>query len=99
MIRGTLMNRPDSPPPEECANCGAEIPRDAKACPACGADERTGWRETSVYDDLDLPESAYGDEGDNSPKPGNRVNGIAWYWWAVGVALIILLVAGALALR
>ncbi|MDO8544144.1 MAG: zinc ribbon domain-containing protein [Opitutaceae bacterium] len=34
-------------PPEECANCGAEIPRGAKACPECGADERTGWRETT----------------------------------------------------
>lgn len=95
------MSRPDSlPPPKECANCGAEIPRHAKACPECGADERTGWRETSVYDDLDLPESAYADEGDNSRKRyGNRVNGIAWYWWMAGVALIILLIAGAVSGR
>ena len=87
-------------PPQECANCGAKIPRDAKACPECGADERTGWRETSLYDDLDLPESAYEDENEKArPRPVNRVNGIAWYWWIVGVAMLLLLVSGAIALR
>jgi len=30
-------------PPEECGQCGEAIPRDAYCCPACGADERTGW--------------------------------------------------------
>ena len=29
-------------PPEECAQCGATIPRHARACPECGA-------ETEVY--------------------------------------------------
>ncbi|MEI6862071.1 MAG: zinc-ribbon domain-containing protein, partial [Verrucomicrobiota bacterium] len=43
-------------PPDVCANCGADIPRSAYACPECGADERTGWRETSPEDGLDLPE-------------------------------------------
>lgn len=90
----------DRPTPRECANCGAEIPPAAKACPECGADERTGWRETSVYDDLDLPESAYENDDDVANRSGkNVVNGIAWYWWMAGVALIILLIAGAVALR
>ena len=42
--------------PAECANCGAAIPRRARACPECGADERTGWRENDAtrYDGLDL---------------------------------------------
>jgi hypothetical protein len=31
-------------PPEFCPNCGAEVPRKAKACPECGADEETGLR-------------------------------------------------------
>lgn len=88
------------PPPDECANCGAEIPRHAKACPECGADERTGWRETSVYDDLDLPDSAYEDDAAPKRAPATpRVNGIAWYWWVVGVALLVLFALGALALR
>jgi RNA polymerase subunit RPABC4/transcription elongation factor Spt4 len=90
------MSKP-LPPPAECANCGAAIPRNAKACPECGADERTGWRETSVYDDLDLPEAAW-EENENEKLAHSRntlrVNGIPWYWWCVGVVLAGLLVAG-----
>jgi hypothetical protein len=76
-------------PPEECANCGSPIPRHCRACPECGADEQTGWRETSLYDDLDLPESAYEDDSAaRRPPPTRRVNGIAWYWWTIGVVVI-----------
>ena len=95
---------PERRPPEECANCGAAIPRNAKACPECGADERTGWRENaeSIYDGLDLPDEAFADES----KPGSAmrrqrersVNGIPWYWWCVGVALAFILVFGWLGL-
>ena len=80
------------PPPEECANCGAAIPRSARACPECGADERTGWRETSVYDDLDLPDAAFEDEA-SSPlpsRPPRAINGLAWYWWAAALCLLLL---------
>ena len=76
-----------NPPPDECANCGAEIPRDAKACPECGADERTGWRETSVYDDLDLPDAAYDEETPRAPRRAR----LAWYW--IVTALIAIAVA------
>ena len=72
-------------PPEECANCGAAIPRKAHACPHCGADERTGWRETSVYDGLNLPDSAYDDGGASK----QRRQGLAWYWIVAIVAGII----------
>lgn len=89
-------------PPSECANCGAAIPRHAKACPECGADERTGWRETDLYDGLDLPEEAFAEE-DAPTRPRRslstvRVNGVAWYWWCAGIVLLIVLVLGALAL-
>jgi hypothetical protein len=79
-----------NPPPEECANCGAAISRDARACPQCGADERTGWRETDIYDGLDLPDEK---EPDSRASRGERkVNGIAWYWWCVGIGLVLLLI-------
>ena len=92
------------PPPEECANCGAAIPRTARACPECGADERTGWRDHSMYDGLDLPDDAWRDDADpGDPAPARqrttRVNGVPWYWWCVGLALLAALVAGGLALR
>jgi NMD protein affecting ribosome stability and mRNA decay len=28
---------------EICPNCGADVPRNAKACPECGSDENSGW--------------------------------------------------------
>ncbi|WP_255558863.1 large ribosomal subunit protein bL32 [Horticoccus luteus] len=79
-----------TPPPAECAQCGAPIPPRAHACPACGADERTGWRETSIYDGLELPDSAFADD-DAPPRPRvprRHINGIAWYWWCFAVAFI-----------
>lgn len=90
------------PPPDECANCGAAIPRNAKACPECGADERTGWRETDPYDALDLPAGAFEDERTEPRslrRPPARVNGVPWYWWAVAALLLVLLAASFLRLR
>jgi len=88
------MSKP--PPPDECAQCGVEIPRQARACPECGADERTGWREMSVYDGLDLPPESF-EEGSEKPARRDReraVNGLAWYWWVVAVALLTLVATG-----
>jgi len=48
--------------PVNCAVCGAEIPPGTKACPECGADDRTGWRESSIYDGLDLPDDEFNHE-------------------------------------
>lgn len=89
------------PAPTECANCGASIPRSAKACPECGADERTGWREQSVYDDLDLPDEAWTDDNEaKKPTPvSKRVNGVPWYWWLVGAILLALFIGGVLGMR
>lgn len=86
------------PPPDECANCGAEIPRNARACPECGADERTGWRENSIYDGLDLP----GGDDDAPPTPGGRrghQGGLAWYWIAAFILVLATLVLTAFGLR
>ena len=87
--------------PAECANCGAAIPRGAKACPECGADERTGWRENehTRYDGLDLPEEAFEDERAKRSQPVRRVNGVPWYWWCVGALLVLALIAWAFGLR
>ncbi len=91
------MPRPT--PPEECANCGAAIPRNALACPHCGADERTGWRETSIYDGLDLPgESWSGDDESPARKHPRRHGGLPWYWTAVIILVLAILILGALGL-
>ncbi len=89
-------------PPDECAHCGAAIPRQAKACPECGADERTGWREADPYDGIDLPDEAFADDSTEDdvrrPALAPRVNGVAWYWWMVGIVLLFLFVASLLGL-
>ena len=38
---------------------GAEIPRNAKACPECGSDEKTGWSEEARAGGLDLPDENF----------------------------------------
>ncbi len=88
-----MRSAPDSAP-AECAVCGTPLARSARACPECGADERTGWRETSVYDGIDLP--------DDEPvaihaRPG-RPAGLPWYWLAVAALLLFLLGFSALGL-
>jgi len=81
-------------PPEECAVCGAEIPRTARACPECGADERTGWREQSIYDGLDLPDD---EAASAAPRSGRA--GPAWYWLAAAILLLLILGFSTLGLR
>jgi len=54
-------------PPSECPVCGEDVPRGARACPGCGADERSGWNEEATrYDGLNLPAEAFGND---SPPP------------------------------
>jgi predicted amidophosphoribosyltransferase len=89
----------DPEPPTECAQCGADIPPRARACPGCGADERTGWREQSVYDGLNLPD----EDTDNDPRSTARSSRprdrLAWYWVLTIVAVLLLLIVSALGLR
>lgn len=77
--------------PEICPHCGAEVPPNARACPACGSDEQTGWSKQARYDSLDLPEENFDYDdfvkrefGDEKPLPC----GIRWFWWLVALLLI-----------
>lgn len=68
------------------------MPAGALACPECGADERTGWKEDeadgvffedpeSGFDYDDFVEREFG----HGPKPP----GMSWGWWLVGVLLLV----------
>lgn len=81
-------------PPENCPNCGADVPRTAKACPGCGADEETGWAEDAqqaTTADLGLPEENF-DYADfvkrEFTRPSPKPQGLSWVWWLVGIALV-----------
>ncbi|HLP24086.1 MAG TPA: zinc ribbon domain-containing protein [Acidobacteriota bacterium] len=77
-------------PPSECPVCGAAVPRDARACPECGADERSGWNEDEArYDGLDLPDEAFEDTRKHEPEPRG---GRDYVWLFVTVALVLALI-------
>jgi hypothetical protein len=74
--------------PEVCPNCGAEVPRNAKACPECGSDEQTGWSEEAHTGGLGLPDEEFDYDdfvkrefGREGPVP----HGMHWFWWIVAV--------------
>ena len=67
------------------------MPAGAKACPHCGADERTGWSEETYLDGVDLPEdeegsehrrSQAGEEGGVLPRGGRA-------WLALGLVVLL----------
>ena len=81
-------------PPAVCPNCGATVPRNAKACPECGSDDQTGWSEEAGSGGLDLPDEDFNyDEyvkrefGKEGPVP----RGLHWFWWVVAIVLVVLL--------
>ena len=72
------------------------MPPKARACPQCGADERTGWDEEATrYDGLDLPESAFDrdEAGGRKGGPGGKFapRGIALFWWGTGLCIVFLM--------
>ena len=72
------------------------MPRRARACPECGADERAGWDEEATrYDDLDLPEAAFEDSeaGKSSgDKPKAMAGRMPVFWCVVAVLVLCAMV-------
>ncbi len=81
---------------ENCPHCDADIPRDARACPKCGADERTAWNDRASAQRLDLPDTEFdydayvreefGGEGAASRATHLKPRGIHWFWWIIAIA-------------
>ena len=82
--------------PEICPHCGADVPPHAKACPACGSDESTGWSEEAAADALDLPREDFDYEDFVQREFGQKrrvPRGISWFWWVIAVGLLAVLLA------
>lgn len=78
--------------PSTCPVCGEDVSRGALACPECGADHRSGWREGATdYDGIDLPgqfdyDEFVRDEFGSSPRP----RAIGQLWWFTAIALLFI---------
>ena len=77
--------------PDICPVCGNEVPERARACPECGADEKTGWSERARYDELGIPDDSFDYQdfvqrefGGKKPK---RQSG--WLWFIVVLLLLL----------
>ena len=77
--------------PFVCPACGEDVPANAKACPECGACEKSGWSEDAAYDGLDLPDEDFDYEKFTAEEFGGREprSRIAWLWWIVAVLLLL----------
>ena len=82
--------------PELCPVCGEDVPRGALACPECGADHNSGWREDAgSYDAVGLPDEDFNydefvaQEFGSSPKPA----AIKTVWWVTAILVLAVLVA------
>ena len=81
--------------PEYCPVCGEDVPKGALACPECGADHRSGWRDDAVDEESEAEfhyDTFVRDEFGKTPvKPAH----LPAFWWVaaiVGTAAMILLV-------
>ncbi len=84
---------------ETCPECGAEVPRNAKACPECGSDESTGWSDSAQAGRLGIPEESFDydqfvEEEFTPEKQQVRGRSRKVFWWCMAV-LVLVLFAGA----
>ena len=82
--------------PEVCPVCGEDVPPNSRACPECGADHNSGWREEAqTYDSAGLPEDDFDydqfvrQEFGEGPKPVT----IKPVWWVTAIVLIVISIA------
>lgn len=69
--------------------CGEDVPPRALACPECGADERSGWREGALDED-DLPDDDFDyDRFVEEEFGGGATRRPNLLWWITAVVLLI----------
>lgn len=87
------MSKPKFKPPEICPVCGEDVPPNALACPECGADEQSGWKEGAEYESLDLPgeEFDYDQFVENEFGTGRplKKSSRQWFWWVAAVLVLV----------
>ena len=93
-----------------CPFCGCEV-RVGSSCPGCekkkrrrrksraAAEPRHSWEQDESCDGLDLPDDNF-DYDDfvarEFGKAPHKSIGVKWYWWLLGVVLLVAMLAWAL---
>jgi hypothetical protein len=77
-------------PPEVCPVCGEHVPSKAPACPQCGADYNSGWKN-EAYESVDVPDDNFDYDEFIQKEFGSSVKpyGIRPVWWITGIILLI----------
>jgi hypothetical protein len=78
-----------------CPICGKNVPVKAKACPHCGACDKTGWdEETTAADGLDLPDDNFNYEKFTEEEFGQprKLRGKRLFWWWITTILTVILI-------
>lgn len=77
--------------PEVCPVCGEDVPRGSLACPECGADHNSGWRDDAAsYDGLDLPGEDFDHDDFVEREFGSRFKpaGMKTIWWITAIVVL-----------
>lgn len=85
-------SRPETP--ATCPVCGEDVPPGAPACPECGADHNSGWREgADTYDGASLPGEDFDYDGFVREEfgAGPRPRGVKTIWWITAIILAAVL--------
>jgi hypothetical protein len=78
-----------------CPVCGEDVPAKAKACPHCGACEKSGWNEEATgADGLDLPDGDFDYDKFSAEEFGTprKLKGKERFWKIVGVVTLVLMI-------
>ncbi len=74
------------------------MPRNAKACPECGSDEKTGWSDEAYASGLDLPDDEFDYDKFVANEFGEKKKVIPRHvrpiWFITGVVVVLFLLWG-----
>ncbi len=79
----------------ECPACGEDVPLKAKACPHCGACEKSGWGDDAA-DGLGLPDDDFDYEKFTAEEFGTprKVGGKQLLWKVTAIMLLLVVLLG-----
>lgn len=83
-----LNSKPKTP--EVCPVCGEDVSPRALACPECGADHKSGWREDADFYNADLPDEDFDYDEFAAKEFGNSAwrLGIKPIWWITAIVVL-----------